>query len=91
MEAKGAPIINKYLVDAFPFELVPELRELNIGGLAMMVRLEGVGYFGLREPLADSVSGGRLLTTAKPEGDTWLSMARRSGSAKRRGAASRSR
>src|SRR5262249_54910557 len=34
MEAKVAPIINDYWVrDAFPFELIPALKELNIGGL----------------------------------------------------------
>jgi glutaryl-CoA dehydrogenase len=34
METKVAPIINKYWVeDAFPFELIPALKELNIGGL----------------------------------------------------------
>src|ERR1700676_3616275 len=36
METKVAPIITKYWVeDAFPFELVPPLKELNIGGLGM--------------------------------------------------------
>ncbi len=36
METKVAPIINKYWVeDAFPFELVPAIKELNIGGLGM--------------------------------------------------------
>jgi alkylation response protein AidB-like acyl-CoA dehydrogenase len=36
METKVAPIINKYWVeDAFPFELLPALKELNIGGLGM--------------------------------------------------------
>src|SRR5262245_38001456 len=34
METKVAPIINKYWVeDAFPFELLPAIKELNIGGL----------------------------------------------------------
>ena len=34
METKVAPIINDYWVrDAFPFELIPPLKELNIGGL----------------------------------------------------------
>src|SRR5262252_1878796 len=34
MESKVAPIINKYWVeDAFPFEVLPALKELNIGGL----------------------------------------------------------
>ncbi len=36
MENKVAPIINKYWAeDAFPFELLPAFKELNIGGLAM--------------------------------------------------------
>jgi len=36
METKVAPIINKYWVeDSFPFELLPAVKELNIGGLGM--------------------------------------------------------
>jgi alkylation response protein AidB-like acyl-CoA dehydrogenase len=36
MEAKVAPIINKYWIeDAFPFELIPSISELGIGGLGM--------------------------------------------------------
>src|SRR6478609_2201663 len=36
METKVAPIINKYWVeDAFPFEILPALKELNIGGVGM--------------------------------------------------------
>jgi alkylation response protein AidB-like acyl-CoA dehydrogenase len=36
MEAKVAPVVTKYWMDdAFPFELLPALRELGIGGLAM--------------------------------------------------------
>ncbi len=36
METKVAPIINKYWIeDAFPFELLPAFKELNIGGLGM--------------------------------------------------------
>src|SRR6201994_2180140 len=43
MESKVAPIINKYWVeDAFPFELIPAFKELNIGGLG----LEGYGCRG---------------------------------------------
>src|ERR1700734_934390 len=35
-EAKVAPVITKYWVDdAFPFELLPAVKELGIGGLAM--------------------------------------------------------
>ena len=43
METKVAPVINKYWVeDAFPFELLPAFKELNIGGLG----LEGYGCRG---------------------------------------------
>jgi len=43
MESKVAPIINKYWTDdAFPFELIPAFKELNIGGLG----LEGYGCRG---------------------------------------------
>src|ERR1700690_165368 len=36
MEAKVAPVITRYWVDdAFPFELLPAVKELGIGGLAM--------------------------------------------------------
>jgi glutaryl-CoA dehydrogenase len=36
METKVAPIINKHWVeDSFPFELLPDFKELNIGGLGM--------------------------------------------------------
>jgi len=36
METKVAPIITKYWAeDAFPFELLPAFKELNVGGLAM--------------------------------------------------------
>jgi len=43
MESKVAPIITKYWVDdAFPFELLPGLKELNIGG----VGLQGYGCRG---------------------------------------------
>src|ERR1700752_4581712 len=36
METKVAPIITKYWVeDAFPFEILPALKELNIGGVGM--------------------------------------------------------
>jgi len=43
MESKVAPIINKYWADdAFPFELLPAFKELNIGGLG----LEGYGCKG---------------------------------------------
>jgi alkylation response protein AidB-like acyl-CoA dehydrogenase len=43
MEAKVAPVINKYWAeDAFPFELLPAFRDLDIGGLG----LEGYGCRG---------------------------------------------
>src|SRR5258707_8142454 len=36
MEAKVAPVITDYWVrDAFPFELLPGVKELGVGGLAM--------------------------------------------------------
>ena len=36
METKVAPIINKYWIeDAFPFELLPAIKELNLGGVGM--------------------------------------------------------
>src|SRR6202142_2755703 len=48
MEAKVAPIITKYWVeDAFPFELLPAIKELNIGGVAM----NGYGCRGGRAQL----------------------------------------
>ena len=43
MEKNVAPIITKYwIADAFPFEIIPALKELNIGG----VGLEGYGCRG---------------------------------------------
>jgi alkylation response protein AidB-like acyl-CoA dehydrogenase len=43
MEAKVAPIVTKYWVDdAFPFELLPGVKELGIGGLGM----QGYGCAG---------------------------------------------
>src|SRR3954454_4998041 len=43
METKVQPIINKYWSDdAFPFELLPSLKELQIGGLGF----EGYGCAG---------------------------------------------
>jgi alkylation response protein AidB-like acyl-CoA dehydrogenase len=43
MESKVQPIINKYWVaDAFPFEVLPAFKELNIGGLGY----EGHGCAG---------------------------------------------
>ena len=48
METKVAPIINKYWVeDAFPFELIPSYKELNIAGLG----IDGYGCTR-RKPLA---------------------------------------
>src|ERR1700752_1084177 len=43
LNTKAAPIIGKYwLEDAFPFELLPALKELNIGGIG----IEGYGGQG---------------------------------------------
>src|SRR6202050_4679519 len=43
METKVAPIITKYWVeDSFPFEILPTMKELNLGG----VGLEGYGCRG---------------------------------------------
>ena len=43
MDTRVAPIINKYWVeDSFPFELLPALKELNIGGIG----LKGYGCRG---------------------------------------------
>src|SRR5271154_3065306 len=43
MDSKVAPVITKYWVeDAFPFELLPAVKELGIGGLAM----QGYGCAG---------------------------------------------
>src|SRR3984893_10019233 len=43
MEAQVAPVITKYWVDdTFPFELLPAVKELGIGGLAM----QGYGCAG---------------------------------------------
>src|SRR5262252_696920 len=43
MDSKVAPIINKYWVeDAFPFEVLPAFKELNVGGLG----IQGYGCAG---------------------------------------------
>src|SRR6202158_4376119 len=48
METKVAPIITKYWVeDAFPFEILPAIKELNIGGVGM----QGYGCRGGRAQL----------------------------------------
>src|ERR1700726_1677472 len=51
METKIAPIITKYWVeDAFPFEILPAVKELNIGGVGMQgygCRGGSVQLFGL--------------------------------------------
>src|SRR6202042_2015132 len=51
MESKVAPIITKYWVeDAFPFEILPAVKELNIGGVGMQgygCRGGSVQLFGL--------------------------------------------
>jgi len=50
LDTKVAPIISKYwLDDAFPFELLPALKELNIGGVGIEGyggRGEGLGLWG---------------------------------------------
>jgi alkylation response protein AidB-like acyl-CoA dehydrogenase len=53
MESKVAPVINKYWAeDAFPFELLPGLKELNIGGLG----LSGYGCKGGNQKLFGMVA-----------------------------------
>src|SRR5205809_6043279 len=53
METKVAPIITKYWVeDAFPFELLPAIKELGIGG----VGLKGYGCRGGSSLLAGLVA-----------------------------------
>ena len=53
MESKVAPIINKYWVeDAFPFELVPLVKELNLGGLG----IQGYGCAGGSQTLVGLVA-----------------------------------
>jgi alkylation response protein AidB-like acyl-CoA dehydrogenase len=51
METKVAPVINQYWADdAFPFELLPSFKELNIGGLGMKgygCRGESLKLFGM--------------------------------------------
>jgi hypothetical protein len=48
MEGKVAPVITRYWVnDAFPFELLPGVKELGIGGLGM----QGYGCAGGSEAL----------------------------------------
>src|SRR5579859_2479413 len=48
LETKVQPIINKYWIDdAFPFELLPALKDLNLGG----VGIEGYGCAGGSELL----------------------------------------
>jgi glutaryl-CoA dehydrogenase len=53
MESRVAPIINKYWVeDAFPFEILPGFKELNIGGLG----IHGYGCAGGRQLLIGLVA-----------------------------------
>src|SRR6516162_11381372 len=53
MESKVQPIINKYWVeDAFPFELLPAFKELNLGGLG----IQGYGCFGGNQLLVGLVA-----------------------------------
>jgi hypothetical protein len=49
METKVAPIITKYWVDdAFAFEVLPAIKDLNIGGIGM----KGYGCRGGAIPLS---------------------------------------
>jgi alkylation response protein AidB-like acyl-CoA dehydrogenase len=51
METKVQPIITKYWVeDSFPFELLPAIKELNIGGVAM----NGYGLIAMEMARVDS-------------------------------------
>jgi len=53
MESKVQPIINKYWVeDAFPFELLPAFKELNLAG----VGIQGYGCFGGNQLLVGLVA-----------------------------------
>src|SRR5262245_44862983 len=53
MDSKVAPIINKYWVeDAFPFEVLPAFKELNIGGLG----IQGYGCPGGSQKLIGLVA-----------------------------------
>src|SRR6476660_3864854 len=53
METKVAPIITKYWVeDTFPFEILPAVKELNIGGVGM----QGYGCTGGSTQLAGLVA-----------------------------------
>ena len=53
MDTKVAPVINKYWVeDAFPFELIPPLKELKLGGLG----IEGYGARGGSQKLNGMVA-----------------------------------
>src|SRR5215467_11760910 len=53
METKVAPIINKYWVeDAFPFEVLPAFKELNVGGLG----IQGYGCPGGSQKLIGLVA-----------------------------------
>src|SRR5712664_2226075 len=53
METKVAPILTKYWVeDAFPFELLPAIKELNIGGTGM----KGYGCRGGSELLCGLIA-----------------------------------
>src|SRR5258706_15746907 len=55
LESKGAPIIGKYwLEDAFPFELLPGIKELNLGGPA----IKGYGGRGKKPPLGGVLQNG---------------------------------
>src|SRR6516165_10432287 len=58
METKVAPIINKYWVeDAFPFELLPAFKELNLAGVIRLLRRESIAG----RPDCDGDGAGRCL------------------------------
>ena len=86
METKVAPIINKYWVeDAFPFELIPAMKELNVSGvptgghnpkLAGMMAMEMARvdasfctFFGVHAGLA---MGSIAICGSEEQKQTWL-------------------
>src|SRR6266478_167580 len=124
------PVIEDYWSrDAFPFEIIPKMAEVGIGGvgyqgygaaggswllnglvamelarvdasvatfwgvhtglsagsiylcgdeqqkqrwLPPMMRFDKIGSFGLTEPLVGSATSGRMMTTCRREGDSWI-------------------
>src|SRR5262249_48352345 len=67
MDTKVAPIINKYWVeDAFPFELLPAVKELNLGALG----IQGYGCAGGSQLLVGLV--GRDMARGDPSIGTFF-------------------